>query len=735
MSSRVYDAAPSVRGLLVAAALQGALAVAYTWPLAAHLADRVPVDGYDSLLNSFLLWWNAHRVPLTSGWWNAPFFFPLGGTLALSETLLGPSLVTTPLQYLGASPLLAHNVVYLLSYPLCGLAMHVLVLELGARREVALVAGLAFAFAPYRAVHLAHLQVLCAFWIPLVFLGLHRFLRAGRLRSLALAAAAWTLQGLTNGYLFLFLTVLVAAWTAWFVVPGRRWRALASMALAWSVASLVPLLLFVQYRPWHSKLGFVRLLDEIESLSADVLGFVSPPAALANWSLDLGLPPESCVFPGITLPVVLALSFLAWRRAEAGAFAAGRVMLALSVFAASAAAVAGLTAWTGPWSLAAGGVRLSVRALHKPMAVALYALVATVAASPAIGRAWRRGSVPLFYGLATLACAILALGPTPRAAGVLWWDRAPYKLLLDLPGVSGLRVPARFAMLFVFCLTCAAALGLNRLTAGARLRRHWIALAAAGVVWDGWVRPLPLGEAPLAFDLPAAAPRDAVVLELPVGGERDTHAMYRATIHGRPVVNGYSGFDPAYYIALRLGLERAEAGVLDVPRRRAPLLVLLDPAGPEAVALRDLVRASGGTALTERPGGREAYVLSALAPAPPQPRGSQITPRLVEGRTTRVLCDLGRVEPVGSLTLFFGRGVSRLPPRIVVEVAETPPEWRVVWENRVSGLAAESALRDPRQVPVSIFLPEARGRYLRLRLFDILMVEDVQVFRPAPRLD
>jgi hypothetical protein len=58
-----------------------------------------------------------------------------------------------------------------------------------------------------------------------------------------------------------------------------------------------------------------------------------------------------------------------------------------------------------------------------------------------------------------------------------------------------------------------------------------------------------------------------------------------------------------------------------------------------------------------------------------------------------------------------------------------------VWENRVSGLAAESALRDPRRVPVSIFLPEARGRYLRLRLFDVLMVEEVHVFRPAEPYD
>ncbi|HSD26445.1 MAG TPA: hypothetical protein VLL75_04030, partial [Vicinamibacteria bacterium] len=707
------------------------LAVAYTWPLAAHLADRVPHDSFDPLLNAFLLWWNAHRLPLTDAWWNAPFFFPLGGTISLSETLLGLSVVTTPMLYLGASPLLAYNAVYLLSFPLCGLATHLLVRELGGSRGVALAAGLAFAFAPYRAAQLPHLQVLCGFWVPLVFLWLHRYLRTGRRRDLALAAAAWMMQGLTNAYLFLFLSVVVAAWAAWFVVSARRWHALLSMALAFGVALLLPALVFVQYGPWHAKLAFVRRLDEIESLSADVLGFVSAPAALANWSLNLGVPPECRAFPGITLSGIVALSFLAWRRAKAESLTTGRAMLALSVLAAAAAAAAGLTAWIGPWRLGVRAVSVSVKALHKPMSVALYALVGAVAASPAVRRAWRQRSAPVFYGLAAAACAILALGPTPRAAGALWWDKAPYWLLLDLPGFSGLRVPARFAMLLAFCLACAAALGLARLTAGSRLRTLWIALAAAGVLWDGWILPLRLSPAPLVFDLPTEAPRDAVVLELPLGGEGDPHAMYRTTRHGHPVVNGYSGFDPAYYIALRQGLERAEDGVLDVLQRRAPLLVLVDPAAQEAPLMRDLVRRSGGTALPERPGGREAYVLPALDPLPPPRRGSRIAPLLVDGRTTRVLCDLGRVEPVGSLTLLFGRGVSRLPARVLVEVADTLPNWTVVWVGRVAGLAVEAALRDPRQVPVSIFFPEARGRYVRLRLFDVPMVEDVHVFRPA----
>jgi hypothetical protein len=236
VSTRVYDGLRSARAALAAAALYTALAVAYTWPVAAHLGDRVPVDGHDPLLNSFLLWWNAHRLPLTSGWWNSPFFFPLGGTIAMSETLLGLSIVTTPMLYLGASPLLAYNVVYLLSIPLCGLATYLLVRELGGTRGVAFLGGLAFAFAPYRAAQLAHLQVLCAFWVPLALLGLHRYLRTGRRRDLALAAAAWAMQGLTNAYLFLFLSVLVAAWVAWFVVSALRWRALGSVALALGTA-------------------------------------------------------------------------------------------------------------------------------------------------------------------------------------------------------------------------------------------------------------------------------------------------------------------------------------------------------------------------------------------------------------------------------------------------------------------------------------------------------------------
>jgi len=73
-----------------------AIAIAFTWPLAAHIGDAFPHDPYDPALTTWILWWNAHAVPLTARWWNAPMFWPLPGALALSEHLLGISLLDFP---------------------------------------------------------------------------------------------------------------------------------------------------------------------------------------------------------------------------------------------------------------------------------------------------------------------------------------------------------------------------------------------------------------------------------------------------------------------------------------------------------------------------------------------------------------------------------------------------------------------------------------------------------------
>ena len=240
-----------------------ALAVAATYPLVTRLGDGVPHDRFDPLLNTWLLWWNARSVPLSAEWWNGPFFHPLPGVLSFSETLVGLSPLTTPLQWLGASPLATYNTAFLLSFALSAFSMHLLCRSLRMRPALCVVAGLAFGFAPYRAGHLAHLQVLSTQLIPLVFLGLHRFVETGRRRWLLLFAAAWALQGLTNGYYLVFLSVLIGCWLLWFIPPGRGGTRLALVLVAWFLAALALTPVLRGYALWHARYGFERSLGEI----------------------------------------------------------------------------------------------------------------------------------------------------------------------------------------------------------------------------------------------------------------------------------------------------------------------------------------------------------------------------------------------------------------------------------------------------------------------------------------
>ena len=143
--------------------------------------------------------------------------WPVPGSMALSEHLLGLSIVATPLQLLGAGPITAYNVCLLLTYALSGFFAYLLGKRLTGSTFAGICAGIAFGFSPYRASQLAHIQVLSSQWMPLALLGLHAYLDTGARRWLVVFGLAWLLQALSNGYFLLFFPVLIGAWLLWFV--------------------------------------------------------------------------------------------------------------------------------------------------------------------------------------------------------------------------------------------------------------------------------------------------------------------------------------------------------------------------------------------------------------------------------------------------------------------------------------------------------------------------------------
>ena len=280
--------------------------VALTYPLILQMGSVLPNDAGDPALNTWILWWNTQTMPFSTEWWNAPAFFPAPGVMSFSENLLGLSLISTPLHWLGVGPQTAYNVVFFLTFPLSALGAYLLGYELTKRHDAALIAGLLFGFAPYRIAHLPQIQSLASFPMPFALLGLHRYLRDPRPRWLALFGAGWFLQGICNGYYLLFFSVFVGLWILWFASPWSRPRQFLAVSLAWVIAAIPILPLLLRYRAIHASFGFARDFGTIRDFGADVASLLHATGHLALWgSLDVFRRPEGELFPGLTIVLLV----------------------------------------------------------------------------------------------------------------------------------------------------------------------------------------------------------------------------------------------------------------------------------------------------------------------------------------------------------------------------------------------------------------------------------------------
>ena len=176
------------RAAVAAFLLYGALTAAVLWPMVRDPGHTF-IRNDDVYGNAWAMAWVVHqavRSPLHL--FDANSFHPRPSSFAYTEPLLPIALQGAPILLAGGSPVLAHNVVLLLSFPLAGLAMFLLVRDRTGSAAAGLLAGLAWAFSAYRFQHLVHVQSLATQWLPLAVLFLLRALDGGRGRDAALAA-------------------------------------------------------------------------------------------------------------------------------------------------------------------------------------------------------------------------------------------------------------------------------------------------------------------------------------------------------------------------------------------------------------------------------------------------------------------------------------------------------------------------------------------------------------------
>jgi hypothetical protein len=744
-----------MRRVLPAFLVYWLVTIALTYPLVLRLGSVFPHDYGDPALNTWILWWNTRAVPYTSAWWNAPAFYPLPGVLSFSENLLGLSLVTTPIQWLGGSALFAYNSVFLLTFPLCAIGAYLLALEITKRHDAAFVAGLLFGFAPYRMSHLPHVQVLAAFGMPFALVGLHRYLRDRRRRWLVLFGAAWLLQALCNGYYLLFFSTLVAMWMIWFTSPTTNPKAFRAIFLAGSIAALPLLPLLWQYQKIHDRLGFARDFGTTRHYGADALGLFSTDPTLAVWGwLQVYRRPEGQLFPGLTVVALLLLSVWLLRRHVAeplmDTHAQRRwrfVRRALLVLMLGSAFIAATARTDNPWQVSLFGIELSAGNPVKPLTWAVGFGLLVVLTSTSVRNAFSRRSVLGFYAVAALVMWLLSLGPAPTLMGEPLLYRGPYALLMNLPGFSALRVPARFWMVSVLCLAIIGAILFDRLGSRfIRARRIIAMLVVIGALTDAWIWTFPLAVVPDVWRTQACIPPQdsqvaGAVMELPLGEiVPDVGAMYRSIGHARPTINGYSGYFPPHYEALRSGLALRDPDVLAQLAAHGLEYVVIDRGHESEGALRTYVAAQEGAELVCL---QDAHAVFRLRGATAQPERVR-TPLPVAavranvyGNTVQFMIDgdlstrwetdrqatgmmleidLGESRPTSGVELSLGSSSSGFPRGLRIEASDDRTAWRQIWRGTSAGRAAVGAVLDPSVTPLAYDFSGVRTRYLRLSL-------------------
>jgi hypothetical protein len=481
------------------AALGGALlAIAMTWPLLIHLGSIVPRDIGDPLAEAWQPAWGGHALlhkPLH--FFDANRFWPIKDSLAFGDALIGYA----PSGIIGTGPhaaMVRYDALFIFAYALAFFGAYLLARELGLGPAAAVVAGAAYAFAPYRLEQDGHLQVISSGGVPL--------------------AIAFAVRGIrTRSHWWLFWAWLAAAWEV-----SIGW--VLGLPFAYGIAAAV-------------LIGFVAWL---------VRGRPPIPRRMIVAGAAGGI-----IFLAITYWIAhpylyIADHFPAAKRSpdELAAFSGP-----LKVF---------LTApeESFVWGAATAGFRDSLttwqeKTLFPGAVILLLALVGLLSSS--LPKRWRIG-----LGIATVAVMVLELG-FQEEGGLLWPYRVLYDVL---PGWDAIRTPGRLVTFSSLTLALLAAAGAETAIRALRRRRWpaWSAVAVAGVlslaiVTEGRSLPLDPFDDQAMPEVPDPAPSTADLptpqLHLPALTAKENRAFQLESTDGFPdIVNGRASTNPSQVLDL-----------------------------------------------------------------------------------------------------------------------------------------------------------------------------------------
>jgi hypothetical protein len=437
----------------LALAAYAALTAAALWPLPSA-PGRLVIPNDDMYGNVYAMAWVAHQSVRDPGHlFAANVFQPHPWPLAFMESLIPQALLAGPLRALGASPLLAHNLVLLLTFPLCGLAAFLLARELGAGPAGSFLAGLAYAFCAYRYAQVVNVQTLSMQWLPLALLFTRRACRCGRWGHAAAAGLFLLLQALSSGYYAVLGGLAVGLVVLWHAREALASRALPRLGVGLGLACALVGLVFLPYR-WAMQrerevrgYAFERSVEDMVNWSARPSSYLSPSVFAwlphQRWLEARYGGGSAALYPTLAVALLAGCALALRRREEPVRFAA---MLAAAGVLLSLGPLLRWGEWSVPGPFALVRVLPGVSMLRIPARMGVLALLGLAClAALGLDALMRRQPRGRALALAGTALVLFALEAYPRHLGglfrpdppppptVRWLAEAPRGLVLELP--------------------------------------------------------------------------------------------------------------------------------------------------------------------------------------------------------------------------------------------------------------------------------------------------------------
>ena len=478
------------------------------------------IETNDGRFVSWDLSWDIHSMLTDPGHiFQANIFYPNPHTLSYSEHFIGTSLWGIPVWLItGGNPAATFNFLMIMGYVLNAFFSFLLIRKLVKNNTAAFLGAFVNGFCSYRLWNIGHLQNVFIFYIPLCLWMILKFIETNKVRYLVGIGLCVLLQSLSSWYhmIFLLLLILLVVLYHLFVTKSLTRKAVLKIGISVAAACLLVIPFALPYLVQNRENQTAYGMNDI--ISSDLGGYLLAPPDTFLWEVFHN-------YFGITKTRWLEnFNFIGY---------VPFMLCCLAVF-----------------RFYKNSENRNVLALRKE--TRLFFLIAV-----------------LFF--------ILSLGPyfiindNPTSVPL------PYYLIFKfLSPIRFLRVVSRYSTVVLLMTSILSAYAISDLLANSSTRGRKILALLFLLVFIGEYTPIKrfdrftnISNVPKIYQFVKNDSSVKAMVELPINVDpfTTTQYLYYAGIHFKPIMNGYSGYEPPSYQEFKTmfdsGLQSFAASVLN----------------------------------------------------------------------------------------------------------------------------------------------------------------------------